>query len=595
MSDKKNIDHLFQDAFQDFEASPDPALWDKISDKLDAKETKRKREGIFFLPWLYKATGIAAAIVLFFFVGNEFLNSDETEIDTDEQITTTTKNGSSTDTTNENTTNSHVTDTNTNSEQNSSKNQQNSSDTVLQNNKRFADDTENGVDNNGNHLQNRSTNSTQERSTLQNAVVNQDGTNSNSNSNSQQLSTNRLLPNSTQNNNSLPQENAVVNSNSTRNTNSNVSNEIKNNSSQNTVKGVDRFTNTVAQNSTNNTSNNTNATTNSNQNGVNGTETNINTATNSNSTAVAQNNTNTANSSSSNTDATANTETTNSETAIAEVKKEDEIKKSLLDEINDLHDLEKDKTEVAEQNRRRWTISPNASPIYYNTLSNGSPIDETFADNTKSGDLNFSYGVNVGYDVSKRLTVRSGIHKVDYSYNTKDIALVPSINGNELTTIAFKTDGVAFDIQDRQVNAPSDAAFSQYQLPSTESSIIRKQIEGNLNQRMSYIEVPVELKYAVVDKKLGVNVIGGVSTLLLTENSIILDSPELYAELGEATNVNDVSFSTNIGLGIDYKVSDKIEVNFEPMLKYQLNTFSGNTGNFKPYSVGVYTGVSFRF
>jgi hypothetical protein len=112
---------------------------------------------------------------------------------------------------------------------------------------------------------------------------------------------------------------------------------------------------------------------------------------------------------------------------------------------------------------------------------------------------------------------------------------------------------------------------------------------------MSFVEVPVEVKYALLDKKLGINVIGGVSTLLLTENSIILDSPELFTELGEATNINDVSFSTNFGIGIDYQFSKEIEFNLEPMLKYQLNTFSGNTGNFRPYSVGVYTGVSFRF
>lgn len=577
MSDKKNIDQLFQDSFKDFEASPDPALWDKISDQLDAKEAEKDEKGIVFLPWLYKAAGIAAAIVLFFFIGNEFLNSDGTGIDTDEKVTTTTKDGSLDKDTNGNTTNSQVTDRNTNSEQNSANDQQNSSsDNLLQDKERIANENTNGLDSDGNQLQNGNNSAVQEGNVLQNAVVNQDGANSNSNSNT------------------VNQENAVANSNSTQNNNSNASNGTTTNTSQNTVNGIDRFANTVAQNG-NNTSN-TNATTNGVQNGINGTETNSNTVTNSNSTAVVQNE-NTTNSSgtnaTTNSGATTNTDTTTTETAVAEVQKDGPIKKSLLDEINDLYDLEKDNTDIAEATLKRWSISPNASPVYYNTLSNGSPIDETFADNSKTGDVNFSYGVNVGYDVNKRLTVRSGIHKVDYSYSTRDIALVPSINGTDLTTIQFRGNNNSFDIKDRQI--ASNVAFSQYQLPSTESSIREKQIEGNLNQRMSYIEVPVELKYALVDKKLGVNVIGGVSTLLLTENSIVLDSPEILTEIGEATNVNDVSFSTNIGLGIDYKVSKQIEVNVEPMLKYQLNTFSGNTGNFKPYSVGVYTGVSFRF
>jgi len=31
------------------------------------------------------------------------------------------------------------------------------------------------------------------------------------------------------------------------------------------------------------------------------------------------------------------------------------------------------------------------------------------------------------------------------------------------------------------------------------------------------------------------------------------------------------------------------------MFKYQLNTFSKNDGGFKPYYLGVYTGLNFRF
>ena len=540
MSDQKNIDNLFRETFNDFEASPDPALWDKISDKLDAQEAEKKRKGVVFLPWLYKGAGIAAAILLLFFLGNEFITTNGDVIDLDNQTTETTKEDSTTD-------------------ENSSTDSNSSSDKIVTDTDRLAN--ENDVDNT----------SVQKENTLQNEVVQQNGTNSNS----QESSNSPLITN----------DNAVTNTNSSQRKNSIRKDNTKYPYSNNENYSVGNTnavsnTNAVTQNSNNEIKNSTNSV----QNGVNSSTKNTNGVENSNVSAVTQNDSNNS------TNTSTTTETT--ETAVAEVKKDDLIKKSLLDVINELHDLEKD-TEVVEAKRKKWTISPNASPIYYNSISNGSPIDETFADNTKAGDVDLSYGVNVGYDVSKRLTVRTGIHKVDYSYSTQDIALVPSINGNDLTTIAFRTDGNSFDIKDKEI--PTNIVYSQYQLPSSESSIREKQIEGNLNQRMSYIEVPVELKYALLDKKLGINVIGGVSTLLLTENSILLDAPELVTEIGEATNVNDISFSTNIGVGIDYKVSNQIEFNVEPMLKYQLNTFSGNTGNFKPYSIGVYTGVSFRF
>lgn len=534
MSDPKDIDKLFQERFRDFEASPDPALWDSISEKLTAKEQKRDRKGIVFLPWLYKGAGIAAAIVVLFFAGNAIFNTNSKDrLNTDSPITSTKK---------ENTNHTDQDTPVTNADNNSKDfdTNQNITHQNLSNEKHIVN---NGTDNSDQQSLEKQENN----SVLQNAVNQQNNTHTNNQFNVS-LSKNKVHPHKTGNGNHVS-ETALTYQNSNNSINDSQKRAINTKNNKNINENSNATTVAVTENAT---------------------DADLTTATN-----------------------TSSEKEISTETAVTEVEKETEIKKSLLDVINELHELEKENTEVAETKRKKWSISPNAAPTYYNTFSNGSPIDQTFADNTKVGDVNLSYGLNVGYDISKRLTVRSGIHRVDYSYSTKDIALVPSIDGTDLTTIAFKTNDVSFDIKDRQT--PTDIVYSQYQLPTSESSIREKQIEGNLNQRMSYIEVPVELKYAVLDKKLGVNVIGGVSTLLLTENSIILDSPELLAELGEATNINDVSFSTNIGVGIDYKFSDQLEFNLEPMLKYQINSFSGNTGTFRPYSVGVYTGVSFRF
>ena len=67
------------------------------------------------------------------------------------------------------------------------------------------------------------------------------------------------------------------------------------------------------------------------------------------------------------------------------------------------------------------------------------------------------------------------------------------------------------------------------------------------------------------------------------------------AQLGEATNLNQVHFSTNLGLGFRYIFWKSFQANFEPTFKYQLNTFSSNDGGFQPYFIGLYSGVSYRF
>jgi hypothetical protein len=114
-------------------------------------------------------------------------------------------------------------------------------------------------------------------------------------------------------------------------------------------------------------------------------------------------------------------------------------------------------------------------------------------------------------------------------------------------------------------------------------------------QDFGYLEVPVELQYNLMDRKLGINLIGGVSSLFLTENAVTLVSDNTSTSMGEANNINEVNFSTNFGLGMYYRLTPKMQLNLEPMFKYQLNTFSDTAGNFQPFSVGVYSGLSFRF
>ena len=41
---------------------------------------------------------------------------------------------------------------------------------------------------------------------------------------------------------------------------------------------------------------------------------------------------------------------------------------------------------------------------------------------------------------------------------------------------------------------------------------------------------------------------------------------------------------------VDYKISKSWYLNVAPMFKYQFNTYSGNSGNFRPYIIGVYSG-----
>lgn len=268
-----------------------------------------------------------------------------------------------------------------------------------------------------------------------------------------------------------------------------------------------------------------------------------------------------------------------------------ENKISIFDAIAEQNQDEEE--EITEKSESRWAMGPSVAPVYFDAQGQGSPIHSNFASNTKSGNINLSYGLQVSYGVSKKLSIRTGVHKVDFGYDTNDVVFSSSLQASTNDLI----DNISYSQASRNLVVESkprnDAAASD--VTSSEFNATSPALEGRMVQQMGYLEVPFELNYALVDKKLGINVIGGVSSLFLVDNSVSLESEGLVTEMGQANNLNDVNFSTNIGLGFNYEFSPKVQLNLEPVFKYQLNTFSDTAGLFRPYTIGVYSGISFKF
>lgn len=258
------------------------------------------------------------------------------------------------------------------------------------------------------------------------------------------------------------------------------------------------------------------------------------------------------------------------EEAVAEMKRED------------------DKEEEENIVLNRWEVTPLIAPVYYNTLSSGSPIDVEFSSNKKKGQLTMSYGVGVGYMVNKRLGIRTGINKVELGYDTQDVAIYSSPETSN-DGPGFKNINLASGMS--SLNLVSSEGFSVSQIPSSFSLLF----DSSLNQRFGYLEVPLELSYKLSDKRMKINLIGGLSTFFLNKNEIFTEVDGNLRYLGEASNLNKISYSGNIGFGFNYKISKAFNFNFEPMFKYQLNAFSNDSGNFRPYILGVYSGFSFKF
>ncbi|EAZ96865.1 hypothetical protein FBBAL38_05560 [Flavobacteria bacterium BAL38] len=296
-----------------------------------------------------------------------------------------------------------------------------------------------------------------------------------------------------------------------------------------------------------------------------------------------------------NNDSISNTTTISNVVASNEIIVQDSILVAeVVKETNPLEELLKEKEagkneDEKEEKRSKWAISTTASPVYFNSLAEGSSIDEQFNSNSKNYSTTLSVGVAGSYAINDKLSLKAGVNNINLSYNTNDVVFesrmrevdnnIPSISRNANAT------NMAFSSKNGNIDEISG---------DVENVIIDNNI-GALKQNISYIEVPLEFSYKLIDKKFGIELVGGMSTLFLNQNNISLVANGLEMEVGRANNLNNIHFSSNVGLGFKYSFWKSFNANFQPMFKYQINTFNENSSNFRPYFIGLYSGISFSF
>ena len=530
-NNKKNIDRLFQEKFKDFEVAPNDAVWDRISESLPNKKKKRR---VIALWW--QIGGVAAVLALLFTAGVSILGSD---------------------------TNSNQDFPVVNTDKSDFENKQNQD--TLDAVKSYKQDalkkaTNNSTDLVGSESQNASNLERQKKRTSKNdsnsdafTVSNKTLNNSVANSSNEKetISTSQMSYKLTRSNKFNSNSSIVANTKTPNNSTKQKSDVSL--VSENKLKSV-----------------------------INKNIKDQNTAT------VENTMSDTAETQSSTTKNTENVVTDESD--LDSVIIEDTLKESIQDAIaaqnEDINEEEK------EDEQNRWSIAPNVAPVYYSSLGQGSSLDQQFNDNAKGSDINMSYGITGAYAVSKKLKIRAGINRVNLNQSTSNVF---AFSGPESTSrnsqIIQPSANSSFSSNSQNILLMSSDMLGTSSAPE----VFNTQEAGDLDQRFGFIEVPLELEYRLVDTKFGINVIGGFSTLFLNQNEIFADIDGSSTLIGEANNINSTSFSANFGLGLDYSLSKQWNINLEPQFKYQINTFNNTSGDFRPFFIGIYTGLSFKF
>lgn len=255
--------------------------------------------------------------------------------------------------------------------------------------------------------------------------------------------------------------------------------------------------------------------------------------------------------------------------------------------------------------KQRWSIAALASPAYYSEFTGGNDNLARQLQSTEDNVMSYSGGVSFAYKVNKRFSIQSGIY---YSSIGQVVEGVSSFTGFQVFDYAkgdrnfevLTTNGLIYTTNADVFllgQGPVEKIMTNYTndvFDPVKSNL--SYLGENLRQNISYLELPVLMRYKIVDRIIDLNLIGGISYNMLIANSVSTVIKGQKYMVGETDGLNPLSLSSSLGMGMEYSISDKFTLNVEPTFRYYMNPFSNVAGmNIHPYSFGIFSGVSYKF
>lgn len=232
--------------------------------------------------------------------------------------------------------------------------------------------------------------------------------------------------------------------------------------------------------------------------------------------------------------------------------------------------VKKDYPKQKSETDPEYSVSAYYGPAIFGSLANESIINKSFNDFSKSHPITSHYG----------FYFKSMYGKYGFRVGIAKINLKTTTNVN---------------------NDPSALRYENIKMSNYNSADIDNHIkndgERKFEQKISYYEMPLEFNYALKkdESPFGMEAFTGFSILILDTNQLSFSSNSFKSsKIGELKNLSETNLSFNLGLGFNYKLTEKFQLDFNPIFKYYLTTYNeDNTA--KPYSLSIQSGVTYKF
>ncbi|PWB23266.1 hypothetical protein [Flavobacterium sp. HTF] len=259
-------------------------------------------------------------------------------------------------------------------------------------------------------------------------------------------------------------------------------------------------------------------------------------------------------------------------------------------QLAELQNLEKGITNP-EDNKEKETKPKSESEKWAVQVFAGVANSENYKNDKTLGHVNDSkqtstYGVKTKYKINKKWAVGSGLKINELGQSIANVSYMDVSEKNS----AFFSPSEYFV---KNVATPQIASNRSYVFVSnsTKDALASENVQtGNLDQSLRYIEMPLEVSYAVFNKNrtnISLNTGGFVGKLI--SNNVALDG----TTIGKNLDANDFVYGSVLSSTVQYRIYKKTNVFVEPAMNYYINPLNNQSFNQLQWGLNFGLNVSF--
>ncbi len=197
----------------------------------------------------------------------------------------------------------------------------------------------------------------------------------------------------------------------------------------------------------------------------------------------------------------------------------------------------------------------------------------------------------VGQEVSQTATYSSISSESSFAYAS--LNNIKGASANRVNKFSSTMGSISYN-NNTAMGVEQNLLKSGVYLEASANAISNQPESTTLKQLLDYIEVPLMVRYSVLNKKQVITLAGGFSTNFLVDNNVYLIENGEHVNAGETDGINGVTYSSTLGIGLELPLGKSFRFSLEPRFKYYLSPVNSQGYNsFRPYSFGIFGGVSF--